>query len=316
VAENASPRVLDNFDLTYERLRRRNPRLVLLRMPAWGLDGPWRERPGFAGNVEQASGIAWLTGYADAPIVAQACDPIAGMHAAFALLLALEVRRRTGAGQMVEVPLVEPALNVAAGQVVEWSAYGALLVRDENRSPFASPQGLYRCRPSRDSRDPAWLALAVTDDAQWQALCRALGDPTWRRDPALDEAPGRRAAHDAIDAALGLWCAARYALDAEQALVAAGVPAAAGMNAHFLLDNVQLAHRGFFEVLPHPVTGPTPYPGLPMRFSNLGVGLHRSPPPTLGQHNDEVLGGELGVSREELARLREAQVIGERPAFA
>ena len=222
---------------------------------------------------------------------------------------------RTGEGQLVEVALVEPALNVAAQQVVEWSAYGKLLTREENRGPGAAPQGVYRCLPPRGARDPEFVALAVTSDAQWRGLRAALGEPAWTREAALESEAGRRAAHGALDVRLAAWCAGLQAADAEARLLAAGVPAAGLLNAHFLGPNPQLAHRGFFQTLDHPVTGPTPYPSLPMRFSKWGAGLHRSPPPTLGQHNDEVLGGELGLSADELARLREAKVIGERPAF-
>jgi len=315
MTENASARVLENFGLSFERLHERNPRLVLLRMPAWGLDGPWRDRPGFAANIEQASGIAWMTGYDDHPMVPMACDPIGGIHAAFAVMAALEMRRRTGKGQIVESSLIEPALNVGAQIVLELQAYGALLGRDENRGPTAAPQGMYRCQAPRDERDPEWLAITVANDAQWQGLRRALGDPSWASDAVFARAAGRRAARDAIDAGIRAWCAERRAVDAEALLSAAGVPAGAGVNAHYLRSNPQIQHRGFYQALDHPVTGPTPYPNLPMRFSRFGAGLHTTPPPTLGQHNDEVLGGELGLSPEELARLRAAKVIGERPDF-
>ena len=117
----------------------------MVRMPAFGLDGPWRDRTGYAQTMEQVSGMAWMTGYRDqAPQIPNGpCDPIAGTHATAALLLALEYRRRTGKGTLVEVPMVGGALNVAAEQVVEYSAYGNLLERDGNRGPGAAPQNLY-----------------------------------------------------------------------------------------------------------------------------------------------------------------------------
>ncbi|MHA7835941.1 MAG: CaiB/BaiF CoA transferase family protein [bacterium] len=315
LAENASARVLDNFGLSFDTLHALNPGLILLRMPAWGLEGPWRDRPGFAANIEQAAGIASVTGYPDLPFVPQCCDPIGGIHAAFGLMAALEVRRRTGRGQQVECSLVEPALNVAAQQTLEWQVHGESLARDGNRGPTAAPQGLHRCLPGSDPAEPEWLALAVENDAQWRGLRRALGDPAWARAPELTDAAGRREAQDTLDEQIGLWCAGRRAAEAEAVLLAEGVPAAAAVNAHFLIPNPQIRSRGFFQTLDHPVTGPTPYPNLPIRFSGLGPGLHRSPPPTMGQHNEEVLGGELGLTREALDALREKKIIGEAPDF-
>jgi crotonobetainyl-CoA:carnitine CoA-transferase CaiB-like acyl-CoA transferase len=243
------------------------------------------------------------------------------MHAALATLLALLHRDATGEGQLVELPLVEPALNAAAEQVIEWTKHGVRLPRLGNRGPYAAPQGVYRCasdasRPGPDVslRSDDWLALAVASDAQWQGLRRALGDPAALRDAALASAPGRRAAHDAIDGVVREWCAARISRDAEAALLAAGVPAAVCIDAHALLPNPQLEARAAYTTLAHPVTGATRYPELPMRFSALPRPLRRTPPPTLGQHNDEVL-AELGLARDEIDALRAKRVVGERPAW-
>jgi crotonobetainyl-CoA:carnitine CoA-transferase CaiB-like acyl-CoA transferase len=311
LVDNYSARVMDHFGLTWERVHAINPALVMARMPAWGLDGPWRERTGFAPSVEQASGLAWLTGYDDMPLIVRgACDPLGGMHAVVAILLALEARREDGEGRFVEVPLVEPALNVAAAQVAEFTAYGTLLSRSGNRAPEAAPQGVYGCRG-----EPARIAIAVKEDAHWQGLRRALGDPEWMRDPALASAAGRRAAHDAIDERLQSWCASLEAGAAVERLICEGVPAAPLINAFRIHPNPQLEHRGYYQTLEHRHTGPTRYPGPPMRFSGIDPREHRTPPPALGQHNDEILGDELGLSREALDALREKGIIGERPAF-
>lgn len=311
VTENFSPRVLEQFGLSWEVIHAINPRAILMRMPAFGLDGPWRDRTGFAMTIEQTSGLAWMTGYPDMPLVVRgACDPLGGMHAVFALLLALEHRRRTGEAQLVEVPLLEPALNIAAEQVIEYSAYGTLLQRAGNRSPYAAPQGVYRC-----AGEDEYAAVAVATDSQWKALRELLGNPPWAQDPALATAAGRRAAHDELDVHLERWTGTMKAEQAAEKLVAAGVPAQRLINGHYLTPNPQLDHRRFFQVMQHPVTGQTRYPGLPMAFSGLPRHLHKSPPPTLGQHNDEILGHELGLSDSELARLRATKIIGERPAF-
>ena len=311
VMDNFSVRVLEQFGLTWDAVHALNARAIMIRMPAFGLEGPWRDRTGFAMTVEQVSGMAWITGYDDMPLVVRgACDPVGGMNAVFALLMALEHRRRTGEGQLVEVSLVEAALNVAAEQVIEYSAYGKLLQRAGNRGPYAAPQGVYRC-----AEPDEYVALAVATDDQWHALLRLLDDPEWSRDPALAAAAGRRVAHNAIDTHIGQWLSTQSRDAAAQRLIDAGVPAHPLVNPHFVWPNPQLEHRRFFQVMQHPVTGPTRYPGFPMAFSGLNRDLHRRPPPTLGQHNDEILGGELGLSAEELQDLRARRIIGERPSF-
>jgi len=310
--ENFSARVLDQFGLSWEVLSEWNPRLVLVRMPAWGLDGPWRDRTGFAMNVEQACGIAWRGGYPDLPMNANVCDPVGSLHAVTAVFAALEHRRRTGRGQQVEVPLVEPGLNIAAEQVLEHSAYGVLLGSEGNRGPDAAPQDVYRCRAGEH------VAIAVTDDAQWSSLCAVLAQGPGEADPLGDlarlaSAAARRDAHDAIDAALARACADRDAEALAEQLAAAGVPAQRLVNAHRLMPHPQLEHRGFYQRIEHPVTGAARYPGLP--FAGLAGGLPARPPPTLGQHNREILVEELGFSEEELAAWERDGIVGSKPGW-
>jgi crotonobetainyl-CoA:carnitine CoA-transferase CaiB-like acyl-CoA transferase len=312
VVENFSPRVMDNLGLRHEALAEINPRLITVRMPAFGLDGPWRDRVGFAQTMEQMSGMAWITGFADGPPVIPRgpCDPLAGMHAATALLVALEHRRSTGRGQLVEATMVEAALNAAVEQVIEHQAYGRILARDGNRGPVGAPQNLYPCRG-----DDQWIALAVTSDEQWRALRELLGDPGWAGDPALASAKGRRAAHERIDEELARWFASRDVGEAVELLLAAGIPAAPVLAANVAPRNPHLVARGFFQYLTHSVVGRHQYAGLPTGPPPAGR-WYRSPAPSLGQHNDEVLRDLLGLSPEEIAELRADGIIGERPAGA
>jgi crotonobetainyl-CoA:carnitine CoA-transferase CaiB-like acyl-CoA transferase len=298
--ENFTPRVADRFGLTWEALHGRWPALVMVRMPAFGLDGPWRDRAGFAMTIEQTSGLAWVTGYDDLPLVPRGpCDPMGGMHAALGLLAAVELRGRTGAGHLVEVPLVDGALNIAAEQVLEWERTGEVLTRHGNRGPWAHPQGIYRARG-----DDAWLAVAVETDSQWRGLVSVIGPPLGDREAPPDE----------MDAAISAWTADRDGERAAEALTAAGVPASPVVPTGTAHDNPQFAHRGFLQPLAHPVTGTTGYPGFPMRFSAFGPHLYASPPPLLGQHNHEVL-TELGLAPAEIADLAARGVIGDRPRW-
>src|SRR5204863_9464747 len=113
LVENYTPRVMDQFGLGWERVHEINPDLIMTRMPAFGLDGPWRENTGFAQTMECIAGMAWVTGFADGPptLVRGACDPLAGMHATIATVLALLERETTGEGALVESVMVEAALN-------------------------------------------------------------------------------------------------------------------------------------------------------------------------------------------------------------
>ncbi|HEV8296794.1 MAG TPA: CoA transferase, partial [Acidimicrobiales bacterium] len=228
VLENFSPRVMEHFGLGWDDVRAINPKAIMCRMPAFGLDGPWRDRVGFAMTIEQVTGLAWVTGHPDGPpmVPRGICDPIGGMHAAFAVLLALEHRDRTGEAQLVEVPLVEVGLNAAAEQVVEWSANGVLLQRQGNRSRNAAPQGLYE-----SAETDRWIALSVETDEQWRRLRAALGEPAWVQSSELDSHEGRLARHDAIDAELRAWFRTRPRDLAAEQLIAAGVPAAPVVNA-------------------------------------------------------------------------------------
>ncbi|HLH27875.1 MAG TPA: CoA transferase, partial [Acidimicrobiales bacterium] len=306
-----TPRVLENFGLGWPWVQRANPQAVLLRMPAYGLSGPWRDRPGFAQNIEQLSGLAWVTGHSeDQPRVPRGpCDPIAGVHGALALLVALARRRRSGRGHQVEAPLCEAALNIAAEQVVEFTAYGSRMDRDGNRSPLAAPQGLYPCA-DQGSPTAGWVAIAVATDEQWRRLRRAMGGPPWSADPALDTRPGRRAAHDLVDRHLADWTRPRARRVLVEELRALGIPASEVADPSRLVQtNSQLEHRGFFERPEHPVVGPMPLPSLPFRLDGVDRWL-RAPAPTVGQHNRRVLGEILGLDEDELRRLAEEGVIG------
>jgi crotonobetainyl-CoA:carnitine CoA-transferase CaiB-like acyl-CoA transferase len=313
VVENFSPRVMAAFGLEWTDVRAASPRVTMLRMPAFGLDGPWRDRVGFAQTMEQASGMAWMTGRADGPplIPRGVCDPIAGLHTAFAALAALEVREAAGQGMLVECAMVEAALNVAAEALVEASAGGREPRRDGNRGPGASPQGVYRC-----AGDDEWVALAVLDDAGWPGLAEVLGraDLAGRGDLAAEA--GRRAAADELDAVIAAWAAGITADDAEARLRAAGLAAARVRSADDLLTDPQLLARGFWEPVSHPVAGKFLTTGLPFRSARAARPRAGAPAPTLGQHNEEILAGVLGLSADEVRGLAARQVIGIRPAGA
>ena len=315
VIENFTPRVLEQVGLDCAALRALREDLVVVRMPGFGLDGPWRDNAAFAYTIEDASGLTWLTGYPDQKPLEPYCigDPNAAVHALAGLLLALENRRQTGEGACVEAAMVDAAINITAEQVIEHSAYGKLLERTGNRGPGAAPQNIYRSAQQSPREDSdTWVAISVESDDQWDRLVEALGSPHWAVDESLRSMQGRKEHHDVIDQHLGAWCAARSSDEIVSTLWSAGVPVAKVMLPHEQGEVPQLQARGYFEEVEHPVLGRARYSTLPARFSSGPRRLHRRHAPLLGEHNHEIL-ASLGLSDEEIAKLEEDGVIGRVP---
>lgn len=298
VIENFSPRVMENFGLQWDAVRGANPRAVMVRMPAFGLDGPWRDRVGFAQTMEQATGMAWMTGHSDGPplIPRGVCDPIAGLHAVFAAVAALVIRDRDDTAVHVESTMVESALNVAAEMLVEYSRNGIELRRRGNRGPGASPQGVYRCEGADE-----WVALAAMDDQGRAALAELIGAP----DPGSD---------DAFDKLITDWAAGRPVVEAVHVLRCCGVAAAPVTAPAAMLTDAHLLERGFWERVEHPVAGSFLCTGMPFTFVGRPRHWLRRPAPLYGQHTEEVLVDVLGYSADTLAALTESRTSAARPA--
>lgn len=308
VVENFSPRVMENWGLTWEVIKEINPNAIMLRMPAFGLDGPWKERTGFAMTIEQASGLAFRTGDSNGrPMVPRGvCDPLGAMHSVFALLLALKHRQETGEAQLVEVPLIEVGLNVAAEQVVEWSANKNLLTRIGNRSLRIAPQGIYPCMGS-----DSWVCISMDCDAHWTGFTKLIGADELE---SLDSLEKRQNAHNQIDDAISAWTKTQERDVAVDAISSLGIPAAPVITGRESINNSQLAARGFHQWLEHPVAGKVPYPSFPIKFGDKYLEI-KTPAPTLGQHNEEVLRNILDMSQAEISQLEAEGVIGTEPNF-
>ena len=308
LVENFTPRVMEQFGFDWDRVHSLNDQLIMVRMPAFGLDGPWRDRTGFAQTMECLTGMSWLTGFAEGPpvLVRGACDPLAGMHAVIATMLALMERDRGGGGSLVETAMVESVLNAAAEQVVEYSSSGTLLRREGNRGPQAVPQGVYPC-----AGEDQWVAIAIANDDEWRSLRSLLGDPPWTQRIEMEHSVGRRGAHDHIDRELSRWTSQRSAEESAQKLLHAGIPSSVVVPPRDIAANPQLRYRGLFEVEDHAITGIHEIPTLPFRFSRV-AGWLRSPAPTLGRDNQAVL-GELGYSPAAIEGLQQSGLVGDLP---
>jgi crotonobetainyl-CoA:carnitine CoA-transferase CaiB-like acyl-CoA transferase len=309
LVENFSPRVIEEFGFGYDAVREINPALIMVRMPGFGLSGPWRDYVGWALTFEQMGGCAAVTGDPDGPPLVPGgfADPVAGMHAVVAIQAALAQRAATGTGPLVEVAQVEVVAAMTAEQVIRYSMNAELLTRTGNRAAHLAPQGMYPC-----AGEDEWVALSVRDDADWKRLRGVLGEPAWAARPILDRRAGRREHHDEIDRHLATWTRPQAAPAVAQRLRDAGLPAAAMLKTGGMYGEPQLEARQYFQELHHPVAGALRFPVWPIRFSFGPTPPYAGPAPTLGQHNEEILGAVLGLASEQIAALGTAGIIGER----
>jgi crotonobetainyl-CoA:carnitine CoA-transferase CaiB-like acyl-CoA transferase len=307
--ENFTPRVMSNFGFGPDRLREINPNLIILRMPGFGLDGPWKDFVGWASAFEEAIGISWLTGHPDGTPLSLGgpADPSSSMHALVALQAALEHRERTGEAQVVEVAQVEALACMTAEQVIAYSVTGKVMNRIGNRSQTMAPQGVYKCRDER------WLALSVRNDSDWERLTKVLGSPAWAMQPEMSTLSGRQQHHDEIDSRIGEWASRLTANEAVERIRAQNIPVGTTLQSADMYSDPQLVDHKFFQELPSKVAGPKRYPRFPMRQRPGTEGTHRFGPPTLGEHNTEILSTELGLSDKEMEDLAHNEVIGTVP---
>jgi crotonobetainyl-CoA:carnitine CoA-transferase CaiB-like acyl-CoA transferase len=309
--ESFAPRVMRRFGLDYEAIRAVGPKIIYCSLSGYGQSGPYRDWTAYGMGLEPASGISQLTGYpGEGPKRSgiSLTDPLTGLAAAVAVLIALYQRRRTGEGQYIDLSEQEAAIPLVARALLDQQMNGRAPERRGNRSWFAAPQGVYPCKGNDE-----WLAISCHTDAEWERLCDATGHPEWKTDERFADLLARHANHDALDAALADWTRGQEKLAAMEHLQRHGVRAGAVLHGKDLLLNPHLKAREFFDAIDHPVAGRRPFPKqLPVRFSKLTPGP-QGPAPLLGEHNDEILTEVAGLTPEEVERLRAEKIIGDHP---
>jgi len=312
VIENFSADVMPKLGLEWDAVRGLNPRIVMLSMPPFGAGGPWRTYRAYGSTVEQAAGPPHLHGSPEQPPVmthVSIGDPVAGVHATAALLIALYHQQRTGEGQLVDMSQVQATTWLGLHGVANQVLLGTPPDRTGNRHPFQAPQGVYSC-----AGEQQWLALTVENDHQWEQLVALLDDPDLAY-PELRTVAGRQAAHDSIDAAITGWSRSLDRDEAVRALLGAGIPAAGTLLAPEVLSHPQLQARDYWQWIERPFAGVLPHGVAPYRTGPQPAAID-FPAPTLGEHSREVLGSLLGLGAAELDRLEADGAIGEVPVLA
>jgi crotonobetainyl-CoA:carnitine CoA-transferase CaiB-like acyl-CoA transferase len=304
--ENFKSTSLAKIGIDVSELQRRNPRLVIVRLPPTGLSGDWSPYSGFGTQFDGLTGLLWICGHRGSDLVTSPAttymDAATGPAAAFAVMAALRYRDGTGRGQVVELAQSENVLN-HLGDVYVDQQLGREPQRMGNRDPERAPQGLYRC-----AGENRWLAVSVGDEREWSALAGAIGRPELADDPRFADAAGRRLRHDELDLVLGEWAADRDLTSAFHTLQAAGVSAAPLMDDAMFCDDPHVRARDWMRPLTHTDVGTHRHPAHPYR--GVPQVWHRGSP-ALGEDNAYVYKEVLGVSDAEFEDYRRTRMVAE-----
>jgi crotonobetainyl-CoA:carnitine CoA-transferase CaiB-like acyl-CoA transferase len=300
LTESFAPGTARKLGLDYEALRLVNPGLVMISSCLNGQDGPHAGLAGFGTMGSQLAGFGYLAGWPDRPpagAMGAYTDYIAPKLTAAAILAALDHRRRTGEGQYIDFSQGEASGQFLAPALLDYTVNGRVWERAGNASPECAPHGVY---PAAGT--DRWVAIVAAEEAQWRALCEAIGHTPWLSDPRFSTLEARLANRDALDAALGEWTSARAVHEIEEVLQAARVPVHRASGSEDVLADPQLAARRHFIDVEHPEFGAVTIENSRVILSATRARVTAAGP-AFGQHNEHVLRDLLGYSEEEVVEL-------------
>jgi len=307
LTENFRPGTLERWNLGWEALSAIRHSLVMVRISAFGQTGPSRERPGFGRIAAAVGGLAYLSGYPDRPPVSPGTptvpDYLAGVFGAVGALVALRHAERTGEGQVVDLALYEPVLRVLDDAIAVYGGTGHVRERIGSGTESAVPHNHFLARDGR------WIAIACTNDRMFARLLRAMGRTDLADDARMTTTPARLAHRGLVDDLVAGWVAACDASETLAALEAAEVPSSLVASVRDLFEDAHVKARENIVSVALPLLGRLAMPGVVPRLT-LTPGRIDSPGPSRpGEHNEEIYGERLGLSREALTRLAERGVI-------
>ena len=310
VVENFAPGLMEKLGLDYERLRATNPRIIVARIKGFGLSGPYSEYKSFDMIAQATGGVMSVTGFPDRePIRCGAAigDTGTGVHTAAAILAAYIQRQRTGQGQLVEVAMQETVANLLRGRFVDHYRENKPSERRGNGLLGGVPGGAYPCAPG-GSNDYAYIYVQPINPGMWRDFATAIGREDLLADPRCKDAKTRWEHRDELNEIIRAWTSARTKHEVMAVLGKAGVPCGAILDTGEILDDPHLNARGQIHTIEHATRGRIRLPGCPVHLS--ASPAPTSPPPLAGQHTAEVLAEVLGVSADEVEKLRTQGVLG------
>lgn len=312
MVENMGPGSIDRLGFSYEEVQKRNPRIVYAQIKGFGLDGPWADFPAFAPIAQAVGGAASITGEADGPPTqpgVNLADSGAGYFAALAIIAALYQRESTGVGQRVEVTMQDTVIAFARSAWEQQHRTGKPAPRVGNGMPLepVAPANMYPCKPGGPDDYVHIYTSRHPGSPQFKNLMEIIGRPDILEDPRF-ATPRSRYEHRAeLDEIISAWTRQRTKLEAMEQLCKADIPAGAALNTAEIMADPYLRKRGIMAEIEHPVRGKVLIPGFPPKMSGSQVPIRTSP--LLGEHNDEVYKGVLGMSDGELQELMKKGVI-------
>lgn len=307
VMENFTPGVMDRWGLSYEELKKIKPDVIMVRQNGFGTEGPYKNLAAFGMILAAIAGIPNFIGWQDRgplPVgVGAYTDCISPRFAAAVLIAALDYRRRTGKGQLIDLAQFETALYFTLPGLLDAAVNGREPARNGNAIADAAPHNVYPCKG-----EERWCTIAVFNDAQWSSLCKAMNKPEYVEDPRFDTLLHRKENEKAVDAAVGNWTAGLTPEEVMATLQASGVPSGVVENAADLFNDPQLRRRSLFWPMEHSEMGMFTHLGTSMELSKTPA-KPRMPSPCIGEHNKYVLTKLMGKTEEEFLNLLSAGAL-------
>jgi len=308
VVENNVPTTGEKLGFKYERLKEVNPSLVVVRMPGFGLKGPYRGYRCLGSHIDGITGHTMVRGYPDLGLELQEdvyySDAAGGANAALAAVMGLRYRRRTGQGLLIEIAQVENYATYVSDVTMDYLMNGRLQTTLGNRDRTMVPHGCYPCKG-----EDQWVVISVASEEQWAGLCRAMGNPSWTREFRFTDVISRWRHQDELDELISQWTRGLEKQEAMRTLQGHGVPAGALLDQREVYQDPHLKQRGFFQKVTQCESGTFEYPSIIGRLSRTPNSI-RLPPPLLGEHNEYVYKQILGFTDAEYRSFEEAGHIG------
>jgi formyl-CoA transferase len=304
VVENFRPGTLDDWGLTYESIAAVNPGVIMVRISGYGQTGPYRERPGFGVIGEAMGGLRHVTGTPDRPPSRTGIsigDTLSALYGVIGALMALEARRKSGRGQVVDVALYESVFSVMESMLPEFDAFGVVRERTGSILPGIAPTSAYRCS------DGSHVLIAGNGDSIFRRLALAMGRADLAADPALAHNDGRAARQAWLDEEIEAWTSTRTPDVVLAAMEKAEVPASKIYTVADIAADPHFAAREMIREIALADGSMVKVPGIVPKLSATPGGFTRGGP-ALGEHTDAVL-RSLGHDDAKIAALRKAGVV-------